>query len=235
MNQDNLYFKDRCVKSSIEVKVFKFLENRYNELMRILPLFLFMLFFVFGCSSANPDQSLSELKITEINPNKWTALTKQNLHHLVQVYDLTPLLFTRNIQIQSQVIPTSHPVLTLNTRNAEHPKKLLSSFLHEQFHWWGGMNQENFKLAVKELKKIYPTAPATKGSGPDSTFVHLIICYLERQALAFYLGDKEAKEIITAIMKKDKIYPWIYYQVLNKDFAIKKVVQKYKLLPPPLN
>ena len=201
----------------------------------MVTLTIILSFFIFGCASTTPDETPSGLKITEVGPNKWTALTKQNLFHLAQVYDLTPVLFTKEVNIQSKVIPKSHPVLTLNTRNAEHPKRLLSSFLHEQLHWWAVMNNEKMNLAVKELKKIYPTAPITKGSGPNSTYTHLIICYLEYRTLAYYLGEKESREVISVIMKKDKIYPWIYFQVLNKAFAIKKVVQKHQLLPPPIH
>ena len=202
--------------------------------MKMVALFMVLSFFLFGCASTTPDETSSGLKVTEIQPNKWTALTKQNLFQLAQVYDLAPVLFTKEIQIQSKVVPKSHPVLTLNTRNAEHPKRLLSSFLHEQLHWWAVINNDKMNHAIKELRKIYPKAPMTRSSGPNSTYIHLIVCYLEYRTLAFYLGEKESREVISVIMKKDKIYPWIYYQVLNKNFAIKKIVQKYTLLPPPI-
>jgi hypothetical protein len=201
--------------------------------MTILSLILSLV--LFGCASTSTEETPLGLKITEIQPNKWTALTKQNLFQLAQVYDLSPLLFTKEIHVQSKVIPKSHPILTLNTRNAEHPKRLLSTFLHEQLHWWAVANSTQMNQAVKELKKIYPNAPITKSGGANSTHTHLIVCYLEYRALAFYLGEKESREVITVIMKKDKIYPWIYYQVLNKGFVLKKMVKKYKLLPPPLS
>lgn len=196
----------------------------------ILPLLI-----VLGCAARKEPPHPSGLVVTETNPNKWTALTKQNLLHLAQVYDLSPFLYTKTIKIESRVIPHSHPVLTLNSRNAEAPKKLLSVFLHEQLHWWLTNNKVQTDLAIKELKKIYPKAPVTKSMGPNSTYLHLIVCYLELKAVSFYLGKKEGREVISSIMNKDKIYPWIYNQVLNKDFAIQKIVKKHKLLPPPLN
>lgn len=159
---------------------------------------------------------------------------KQNMLQLAQVYDLRPFLYTKRINIESMIIPHSHPILTLNTRSAEKPKKILSVWMHEELHWWMDKNPKATTAAIKELKKIYPNAPKGMGQYENSTLLHLMVCYLEKKTLAFYVGEKEAKSIIEEIMRKDKLYPWIYYQVLNKDFAIKKVIKKYKLVPPPL-
>jgi hypothetical protein len=196
---------------------------------------LFLTLLLSGCASreGRPGHP-SGLVIEEVSPNKWTAITRQNLLHLTQVYDLSPFIYTKNIQIESMVIPQSHPVLLLNTRYAEKPKKLLSVFLHEQLHWWTTNNQIKTNEAIKDLKKVYPNAPVTTTSGKDSTHLHLIICYLEYKALKFYLGKTEATEIITSLMKQEKIYPWVYYQVIYKNFAIEKIVKKTGLLPPPL-
>jgi hypothetical protein len=163
-----------------------------------------------------------------------TAITKQNLLHLAQVYDLSPFFYTKNIRVQSEVVSHSHPVLTLNTKNAEDPKKLLSIFLHEELHWWLHSRPKEMAAAVKQLKKIYPKAPITKGSGKDSTYLHLLVCYLELKAVGYYLGKIEARKIITSLMKDDKFYPWIYFQILNKDSTIKAVMQKNKLIPDVL-
>ena len=206
----------------------------YNKRMKLWPLVLMTSFLLGSCASKVQETTPLGLEIVEVTPNKWTAITKQNMLHLAQVYDLRPFLYTKKILIQSQVIPHSHPVLTINTRHAEDPKKILSVWLHEELHWWALQNSKNISLAIKELEKIYPKAPVTKSSGSNSTFLHLIICHLELKALGFYLGDIEARQVITDIMKKDKIYPWIYYQILYKDHAIKRLVKKYNLIPPPL-
>lgn len=195
---------------------------------------LSVLLLVFSCASREEAPHPSGLIITEVDANKWTALTKQNLLQLVQVYDLSPFLFTKNIKIESKVIPHSHPVLTLNSRNAEDPKKLLSVFLHEQLHWWTSMNQAQTDLAITDLKTIFPKAPITKTMGPNSTYIHLIVCYLELRAVSFYLGKEEGRNVISSFMKKDKIYPWIYSQVLTKESAIQKIIKKHRLLPPTL-
>lgn len=188
-----------------------------------------------GCASKKIEEHPSGLDVMEVTPNRWTHLTKQNLLHLAQVYDLSPFLYTKKVQIQPQVKSHSHPVLTLNTRHAENPKKILSTFLHEELHWWLLSKKNATTLAMKELKKVYPEAPLHQGATKDSTWLHLIVCYLELKALSFYIGEKEARGVIYSLMKKDQIYPWVYFQVLNKDFAIKSIVAKNKLLPPPLN
>lgn len=203
--------------------------------MKIYFLLILTSLLLSSCASDKKEIHPSGLMIEEVNPDKMTALTKQNLLHLAQVYDLSPFLFTKKVRIEQKVIPTPYPVLTINTRNAEKPRNLLSVFLHEELHWWLDKNPKASADAINELKKIYPKAPQTQSYGKDSTYLHLIVCYLELRTLEFYLGKKEARNVITDLMKKDKIYPWIYYQILFKDFAVKKIVNKYKLLPPPLN
>lgn len=176
-----------------------------------------------------------QIRITEIGPNKWTALTRQNIEHLIQVYHISPLFFTKEIHIQSRVIPHSHPVLTLNTRYAEQPKKLLSVLLHEQLHWWEERRKVDTNKAIVDLKKLFPVLPK-EGLAKDthSTYLHLIVCFLEFESLVYYLGKKEANEIIRELIHKDKIYPWIYTQVLNRYQDINKIVLKYNLKPVPL-
>lgn len=193
-----------------------------------------MLVILAGCASKVEDEHPSGLNIAEVKPNKWTYLMKQNMLHLAQVYDLSPFLYTKKINVESKVIPHSHPVLTLNTRHAENPKKILAMWMHEELHWWMDKNSKATAAAVKELKKIYPDAPKGMGATADSTFLHLLVCYLEMRTLALYVGEKESKVIIEDIMRKDKIYPWVYYQVLYKNFAIKKILKKHKLVPVPL-
>ena len=188
-----------------------------------------------SCSSLRPEEEKPKLEVTEVNPNKWTAITKQNLLHLTQIYDLDPFLFTRKIYIQSRVIPHSHPVLTLNTRNAENPKKILATFLHEQMHWWLGFRKDKLTAAIQDLKKIFPKVPSENKRGTYSTYLHLIVNYLELRALEHYLGSKEAKSIIRSTMLKDKIYPWGYSKVLNNTKTLKRILEKHQLFPPPLS
>lgn len=197
--------------------------------------YFFILLFLVSCSSSKEDSIHSGLEIKEIHPNKRTYITKQNLFHLTQVYDLTPFLFTKKIQIQSQVIPSSHPVLTLNTKFAEQPEKILALFLHEQFHWWIIKEPIRTNLAIIELKVLYPKAPETLSSGKDSTYIHLIVCYLEYASLKYFLSENKAKELIKEFIDKEKMYPWIFSEILKNESKIKSVLSKQQLIPAPIN
>jgi hypothetical protein len=203
--------------------------------MKLFSLILIILSF-FGCATQAPPKRVYEevIEITEINPNRLTALTKQNLFHLAKVYDLKPFLYTKKIHIQSFVVPHSHPVLTLNTRNAEKPQQLLSSWLHEEFHWWTSSKSADTLLAIADLKKTWPKVEAGAAADIQSTYLHLIVCYLEYRSLVHFLGEGPAKDLIGSLAAKDKIYPWIYMQVLQKENVISAIVKKHNLLPPPL-
>src|SRR5689334_3245027 len=61
---------------------------------------------------------------------------REQLRRLLRTYDLHRWLFTRDILIQSGVIPHSHPVLTLNTRYLVDDTAELATFVHEQLHWF---------------------------------------------------------------------------------------------------
>jgi hypothetical protein len=191
--------------------------------MKVIISYLFILIIALGCSSNRIEEHPSGLDIVELHPNKLTGITKQNILHLSQVYDLRPFLFSKNIQIESGVRNQSHPVIQINTKHAENPQRLLSIFLHEQLHWWLKANK-NLTLALKDVKKAYPKT---------RTHLHLelIACYLELRTLNYYLGEKEGRMVISQIMKKDRTYPWVYHEVLGKNLKISKIVKRYGLLP----
>lgn len=196
--------------------------------------FLLLLFLVSGCTTKPVTQEIpaAVFRMTEINPNKWTALTRQNLEQLMQVYDLVPYLFTLNLQIKSQVKSHSHPILTLNTRYAENPKNLLSVFVHEQLHWWAEKNKNDMNKAIQEIKLLFPNLPAdVQEKDTHATYQHLIICFLEYEAMIHYLQKRDANKVLKDFIQKDKIYPWINTQVYLKYKAIEAIVKKYNLSP----
>lgn len=132
------------------------------------------------------------------------------------------------------VVPHSHPVLTLNSRYADQPYKLLSVFLHEEFHWWAVNNSKAFDQAIGKLRKIFPVLPSKSPALARSTYLHLLICYLEYEAVTHFIGRAEADEIVEDLITKDKTYPWVYTQVREKHTEIREIVTELKLAPPPL-
>jgi hypothetical protein len=198
-------------------------------------LFIFLIFFILGCSSEEVVSPYSfDLEITELDPNKWSAMTKQNLIHLVQIYEISPFIFTKKVNIQTGAKSDSHLVLTLSTKHAENPKKILADFLHEQFHWMLKTNLKKTKRAAEELKHVYPLALLTQSVTNDLIYHHLIIYYLEFRALQLFLGTNEAKVIVKEYMKLDMMLPSVYFFVVQNDQIIRKIIRKNGLLPKKL-
>lgn len=197
--------------------------------MKLLSIFLLIL--LSACTTPKVAQAPkgAVLRISEIGPNKWTALTRQNLEHLLGVYDLTPLLFSEDVAIQSRAYPHSHPELTLNTRYAEQPNKLLAAFMHQQLHWWTAKNKGSLQKATKDLKKIIPKLP------PKVTYEVLVVCFLEYDGLIYYLGKKDADKVISDFITQDKLHPWLFTVVTRGYKQIDRIILKYKLKPAPFN
>src|SRR5882724_2292620 len=62
--------------------------------------------------------------------------TKAQLERLLSTYDLGKYTFTQNVIIDEKSIPHSHPILTLHTRHLHSDDQLLSTYVHEQLHWY---------------------------------------------------------------------------------------------------
>ena len=196
---------------------------------------ILVLLLAFSCSSKK-SESQGPFEITEIHPNKMTALTRRHLVKLSKEHDLTPFLYTNKIQIESFVTPRSHPVLTLNTRSAKSPDKVLAKLLHEEFHWWAVNHTENMDKAIAELEAKFPKIPGQDELLHDrSTYLHLAICWLEYKAVAKYLGEERALAVMNDTIKVDKIYPRIYAHVLKRHKDIETILRKNKLIPPAIS
>ena len=85
--------------------------------------------------------------------------TQSQLERLLSQYDLTPWIFTTAVVIDEDSIPHSHPVLTLHTRHLKDDDLLLSTFIHEQAHWFLSQHHEDALKAVAELRGLYPSIP----------------------------------------------------------------------------
>ena len=170
------------------------------------------------------------IRMTEVGPNKWTALTRQNLEQLLQVYDLRPYLLTLDIQIQSQAYPQTQPILTLNTRFAEQPNKLLAVFIHEQLHWWATKKSGEINKAIGEIKSLLPTVPEKElGTDENLAYLETIICFFEYKTMIQLLNKKEANKVLRDFIHTDKVNPWINTQVYLKFKAIEAVLKKHKI------
>src|SRR4030095_7919949 len=91
-------------------------------------------------------------------------------------------------------------VLTLNTRYLDDDTAQLATFVHEQLHWLLTDHVERAKTnaALTELRALYPTVPTAPPEGDPmgerSTYLHLIVCMLELQALTELLDEPRARQ-----------------------------------------
>lgn len=162
------------------------------------------------------------------------AQTRDQLLRLLKTYDVEKWLFTRKIAIDGglDVIPHSHPVLTLNTRHLKDDDLLLSTFLHEQLHHFLTANPEKTEAVIKELRALYPQVPAGNREGATderSTYLHLIVNYLEIRAVREVLGELRAFQILQ-FWAQDH-YTWIYRKVMEEGYKIGPIVGKHGLIP----
>jgi len=94
--------------------------------------------------------------------------------------------------------PHSHPTLTLNTGNLGHDERLLSEFVHEQIHWFEERKPEQCDAAIRDLKKSFPDLPTQRPEGAQdrrSSYLHLVVCYLEFQAMKELVGASRRNKL----------------------------------------
>jgi hypothetical protein len=147
------------------------------------------------------------------------------LGRLIDRYDLSKWTFTREVIVDENVaISHSHPALTMSAPDQAYPDDvILAAYVHEQLHW-PVEQQPAQRDAVAELRKLYPDAPKGPPEGARnqfSTYVHLIVCHLEYEAMRELVGDERAR----ATLNKP-YYRWVYRTVLAENEKIAGVVQR---------
>lgn len=163
----------------------------------------------------------SPLNVTTKNGTDLERRGKEQIERLVRDYDIDRWMFTRDVIVESRVTPHSHPVLTVNTFYIDDDLGQLATLLHEQFHWPASEADARTEAAIAEFREMFPNAPDRSGRGARdqySTYLHLIVCDLEFQAMTSLVGESRAREIMAAYDH----YEWIYDQVLN-DPRIREV------------
>ena len=87
-------------------------------------------------------------------------------------HDLARFEYTRHVRIVPAGATYSHPILTLGTRFTETEDLLLSTYLHEQMHWYlwllGGPDHDPVAPFFDELVRRYPQAPVWLPEGARS-------------------------------------------------------------------
>ncbi len=154
-------------------------------------------------------------------------------------HDLARFEYTRHVRIVPAGPTYSHPILTLGTRFTESEDLLLSTYLHEQMHWYlsllGGPDHDPVEPVFDELVRRYPQAPVWLPEGARSyeqTYVHLVVCWLEIEATAELIGRARANRMADTTWG----YRWIYRTVVEDRDALCALFTQhgiYPMMPAP--
>jgi len=132
-------------------------------------------------------------------------------------HELAAFEYTRQVRIAPMEIPHSHPVLTLNTWVRDEIG-LLSSYLHEQMHWYltwySHAHAARWRALYHELLVRYPDAPVGPPEGASdafSTYLHLVINWLEIDAVARFRDRDKVIRHVSAL----PFYAWMYRTVIE--------------------
>lgn len=150
------------------------------------------------------------------------------LVRLLDTYDVSPFTATYSVRIDETAAPHSHPVLTLNDYFLEDDASALSTFLHEQMHWFSLFMGPQIDAAIQDLKTMYPDMPARgRGGGRNAreTFLHMIVGAQELAATSSLIGRTEARRVIAG----KTWYRWIYQEVLNREDELLTLLRAHEL------
>ena len=174
-----------------------------------------------------------DLEFTLAHNSAAEAATRDQLLRVLGQYDVSDFVWTRKIAIDSAAIPHSHPVLTLHTRHLKQDKQLLSTFVHEQFHWYEEKHKADTDAAIADLRREWRLLPVGAPEGAedeDSSYLHLITCYAEYQELKRLMSDGEAKKLMD--FWANDHYKAIYKLVLSQEVALGAIIRRHGLWPP---
>ncbi len=171
-----------------------------------------------------------EIVIRLHSGNEREVRAEAQLKRLLREYDLSPWFFTREVMIESGVIPHSHPVLTVNTRYINgRDERQLSTFLHEQIHWFVNVDETALDAALGDLREMYPEVPTGRPEGSrteDGTYLHLIVCWFELEAMTELVGRERARQVLGG----KGYYTWVYRRVLEDTEKIGTLIRRQGLV-----
>jgi hypothetical protein len=185
---------------------------------------------IFALLCASVARTGDTVRIELKNDTTRERQTKEQLERLLASYDLRKCTFTDEVIVDEHSIPHSHPVLTLHTRHLNSDDQLLSTYVHEQLHWYLAAHRGQTQSAEAELRKLYPKVPVGYPEGADdeeSTYLHLIDCYLEMQADRQLLGPDRAAAVMN--FWAGDHYRWVYKTVMDDEKSVAGVVNRANL------
>jgi hypothetical protein len=165
-----------------------------------------------------------KINVVTKSDNSEEIVVAEIVEQLIARYDLP--IFTETVLIEKGVIPHSHPVLTLNTRNKE-PILVLDTFVHEQLHWFAQGNPQ-YQEAIGYLKQYYEDNGEHNKSGtyPNSFWEHIIVCFNTRDIL----NRLVSKEEIAYIYSQWQAYPVTEKMIEEKFEHIREELKQFNMV-----
>ncbi|HVT77781.1 MAG TPA: hypothetical protein VHD87_12180 [Acidimicrobiales bacterium] len=168
------------------------------------------------------------IEITTAHDSADEIRTADSLRQLLDRFDASRWGITHRVVIDENAIPHSHPVLTLSTRvRGRSLTGLLATYLHEQLHWYFDEDtDENAVAAIDACRRLYPSVPDEAGGGARdewSTYLHLIVCWLEIASLRLVAPGPDTEALVAA-SPDWPVYPWIYRQCIERYDEIGAIV-----------
>jgi len=158
---------------------------------------------------------------------------RERLIALRTKYALGAYEYCKEVCIAPGALPYSHPVIRLNTALFTETA-LLANYLHEQMHWYvtwySHKHTDQWRGVWTALEGRYPDPPTGRGEGADtlaSTHLHLIVHWLEIEALSCLIGAEAARAHVTNLL----YYRWIYASVIRDWQALRELYASHQLVP----
>jgi hypothetical protein len=156
------------------------------------------------------------------------------LEALRRRHDLSRYEYTKVVRIVPGGDTYARPILTLGNRFADSEDLLLSTYLHEQMHWYlwhlGTPDRDMLEPFYDELVRRYPQAPVELPDGArnyDATYSHLVVNWLEVAATSEFIGRERAFNIAST----QRSYRWIYRTVVKDWDALGELYERHGIVP----
>jgi hypothetical protein len=173
--------------------------------------------------AATPKLNIKLKNGSEIEQRK-----KDQIERLEQQYDLKKFTKTRDIEIDSNAMNHSMPVLTLNAGFLNDDDLALSAYVHEQAHW---IFKDRLPFANRQLEadleQLVPRMPyqwPQGDGGPLTSYYHLAVCMIEWQAMEDLVGAERARKVID--WKKTDHYTAIYAEVIEHRAELERLLRQ---------
>lgn len=198
--------------------------------------------------SGGADTSATDTDIMFVQeiPTKQVQVREQ-LRRLLNQYDLDPWIVTRAVRIELEKDPHSKPVLSLNASNLENDLAQLSTFIHEQMHWYVGANPEAAAAAVEDLKETFPDIPQGTDHRSSRMYQHIIVEWLVQDAMTELVGSDKALQVQKEDLRKKaqrlepgepippvgKAYKWYHDRALEDTKEVGAILAEHGLVITP--